>query len=63
MASVAAAMPAVQQQVEQWAQQHQQKRQHTEDVSRVFGDEEKCGNGQEGDEHEAGSRPKPALGL
>jgi hypothetical protein len=40
-------MPAVQEQVQQRTQQHQQEWEDTEDMSRVLGDEKKRGNGQE----------------
>jgi hypothetical protein len=33
--------------MEERAQQHHQKRQDTEDMGGVLGDEEKCGNGEE----------------
>jgi hypothetical protein len=49
MASMAAAMPAVQEQVEERTQQHQQKRENAEDVGPVLGDQEECGNSQEGE--------------
>jgi hypothetical protein len=62
VAAVAAAVPAVQEQVKQWAQQQQQKWQNAEDMGRVFGHNEKCRNGQEGDEHETSARSQPASG-
>jgi len=56
---VAASMLAMQEQMQHWAQEQQQKRQHTPRMGPVFGHDEERGNGEKNKEHWARRRPDP----
>jgi hypothetical protein len=60
VARMATSVPAVQEPVEERAQQHQQVRQGAEDVGRVLGQEEEGGNGQKAYEYQAHGRAEQA---
>jgi hypothetical protein len=60
VARAASPVPAVQQPVEQRAQQHQQIRQGAEDVGGVLGEKEEGGNGEKADKYRAHGRAEKA---
>ena len=53
-------MPAVHENVKQWAGEKKQKRQSAEEMGAMFGDQVKPGNREKSDKHNIAPRPKIA---
>jgi hypothetical protein len=62
VARVTSPVPAVQQPVEERAEEHQHVGQCAEDVGRVLGQKEEDGNGEEADEYQAHGRAEQRRG-